>query len=993
MTIRQASITIQLIATSFVLHFSSLYAAEIDTPKPLDDRLKVELFASEPDVVTVTGLTVDAKGRVLVVESHTHFRPDDYDGPETDRIRLLEDTTGDGKADRVETFFSGTKSTMNVAAHPNGWVYVATRDSVFRIRDRDDDGKSDQHQMLVQLETTSDYPHNGLSGFAFDFSGNVYFGFGENMGQDATLTAGPGHVYFTLGQNFAEDAELIGNDGVRLVSRRGSGGVYRMREDGRELQRMATGFWNPFHLCFDAFGRMFLGDNDPGNRPPCRFLSIVEGGDYGYRRRTLEPFIAINAEVPGTLPMTSSTGESPTGILAYESNLLPAEYRGSILVATWGEHRIDRYQLKRDGAGFTVKTEPMVAGGEHFRPAGIAVAPDGSLYVGDWADRSYPLHGKGRVWHITMKDTQSGNATNRSAKIQMDRLRSADLPTREDAARKLLAAGDTGKSQLAAAMQDDANARVRSIALTALTSAGAITQALADRALADPNEAVREQAARTLPNQWIDLTNIVSNDTAPAVQAAALRRIADAGAETLILKTLGSDDAFLRQAATLALGQSVDTKRLLQLTSHDKAPVRLAAVLLLRGGPNENGPWTKLANSDVDEILTSGIHDPDPQVRFAIVEWIGREELKRFRQPLANALAERATTPQLFEAWLAALAQLDGVMERWTKSSVGDWWAKKAPQRYVSQLLDDSRTSPAVLRQVLLYLPQDHAALTFEKLRSLIQSQDQPLRLEATRVLASNESAEARALLVEIASDNDQPVDLRAEAIMGLNPTASDEFDILMKLVSDVEPAIRHEALRTLRGAQLNDQQRSKLLSLADDAMTIELVQRILDPVKTHSRPDAENLSEWIRLLDGPADAAAGQRVFFHPRGPGCSRCHRIDGRGTAVGPSFVRMNGRLSLTRERLIETILQPSKEIDPGYLPVSILTVDGRIASGIYHKHNGKVRSVIDSNGKVQSFKLEDIEEIFPSKNSIMPDGLATAMTLQEFRDLIAFLSFQQ
>ena len=91
---------------------ASSMAAEVETPKSLDERLAIELFAAEPDVVTVTGLTVDGKGRVLVVESHTHFRPENYQGPATDRIRLLEDTDGDGRADRVETFFSGTTSTM-----------------------------------------------------------------------------------------------------------------------------------------------------------------------------------------------------------------------------------------------------------------------------------------------------------------------------------------------------------------------------------------------------------------------------------------------------------------------------------------------------------------------------------------------------------------------------------------------------------------------------------------------------------------------------------------------------------------------------------------------------------------------------------------------------------------------------------------------------------------------------------------------------------------
>ncbi len=69
-------------------------------PTVHDPRLKIELIAAEPDIVTPAGLAVDASGRVLVVESHTHFRPPDYEGPPADRIRMFEDADGDGRAER-----------------------------------------------------------------------------------------------------------------------------------------------------------------------------------------------------------------------------------------------------------------------------------------------------------------------------------------------------------------------------------------------------------------------------------------------------------------------------------------------------------------------------------------------------------------------------------------------------------------------------------------------------------------------------------------------------------------------------------------------------------------------------------------------------------------------------------------------------------------------------------------------------------------------------
>src|SRR5262245_64893878 len=87
----------------------------VETPAVADDALVVELFAAAPDIVHPIALDFDAKGRLLVVESHTHFAPKDYAGPKTDRIRMLEDTDGDGKADRITTFFEGTRHTMDLA--------------------------------------------------------------------------------------------------------------------------------------------------------------------------------------------------------------------------------------------------------------------------------------------------------------------------------------------------------------------------------------------------------------------------------------------------------------------------------------------------------------------------------------------------------------------------------------------------------------------------------------------------------------------------------------------------------------------------------------------------------------------------------------------------------------------------------------------------------------------------------------------------------------
>src|SRR5262245_37121321 len=96
----------------------SAFGAEITPPAILDDRLQLQLVAAEPDVVTPTGLAVDEQGRVLVIESHTHFRPEGYKGPAHDRILLLDDfDPATGKARKTSVFFEGTTHTMNLAVY------------------------------------------------------------------------------------------------------------------------------------------------------------------------------------------------------------------------------------------------------------------------------------------------------------------------------------------------------------------------------------------------------------------------------------------------------------------------------------------------------------------------------------------------------------------------------------------------------------------------------------------------------------------------------------------------------------------------------------------------------------------------------------------------------------------------------------------------------------------------------------------------------------
>src|SRR6266852_2520776 len=145
-----------LLIFGVVLSARAQDAAGDDVPKVHDPRLIVEPFAAAPDIGHPIGMTFDSRGRLLVIESHTHFRPPNYQGPMNDRIRVLEDTDGDGKADRFTTFFEGTQKTMDIAVHPDGSVYLATRNEILRLRDTKGEGKADEQQRIVFLDTKGD---------------------------------------------------------------------------------------------------------------------------------------------------------------------------------------------------------------------------------------------------------------------------------------------------------------------------------------------------------------------------------------------------------------------------------------------------------------------------------------------------------------------------------------------------------------------------------------------------------------------------------------------------------------------------------------------------------------------------------------------------------------------------------------------------------------------------------------------------------------------
>jgi len=979
------------------------FAAAADAPtRSLDPRVEIRLFAESPQIVTPTGIDVDSRGRVWAIESNTHHRQPSYQGYPSDRVLVFRDDDQDGKADRVDTFADGFVYAMSVAARFGNGVFVVTRSDVFHLTDVNDDGKADSRQVILHLDTRGDYPHNGLAGLAMDGLGYLYVGLGENMGFDY---------------------RLVGSDGRSHAGGGEGGSVFRCRPDGSDLTLWATGFWNPHASCIDAFGRMFTVDNDPDDRPPCRLLDLIPGGDYGYRfrngRRGIHPFTAWDGELPGTLPMVAGTGEAPSGIVAYESDALPEEYCGSLLATSWGDHRIDRFQVHPQGASLTSKAEPIIVGGENFRPVGLALAPDGSLFATDWVSREYHVHGKGRIWRIAPANANKRTVENLSelSRLPVDslrkKLRSARMDVRRIAAQKLAQRDRPFLEAIVA--NEKAPARQRAEATWALARVDGRIPPQSPRRSSLKNPELQllwpdfEHAdARLTDEELLARLRRSSALNAPReLQRLTDRLRKSARNEWAFLeKVVSLDDRFVFAAVIQSLTDLLTPQEFAERLQPERTPsprARLALLLAARQSERK-GP--------VDRVpaVAVGLRDPDLSVRRTAVQWVGEEKIASLRPEVEKQLSVSATTTELFEASLAALEMLDG-RHRVPRDEFSG-------ADYALRLVRDEKASPDVRARALRLVPPNHKGLNASLLRRFATGPSASLRAEAVRTLRETKFSETPEILRRLAGDENSEASLRLDAIAGLAACLQREGDhpdratleLLRRLMVHADRSVQVEALRALRrslklsyvcadvtalAVGLNQQvgttdDRQELAEqLASAFRTAELPLPRAADQRAAQRPPATDINAWVQMGSTGGDAAEGRRVFEHPNGPGCFRCHTVNGRGGKIGPDLSVV--ARSLNREKLAESILRPSKEIAPQFTAWTFVTRQGQAFVGlvIAEDRNGSLR-IGTPEGDVREMKAEDLEERRPQSTSIMPERLVDSMTTGEFRDLIAFLA---
>lgn len=868
-TIRDEDMNAVLIPTLFVFAVTfagSLEAEDRDTElRILRPGVQLTRMAEHPDLATPTGIDVDDRGRIWVVATHTHFRPEEYVGPEHDEILIFSmHETQAGHAQR-QVFYNATDATMDLELGPDGWVYLAERDRILRIRDSDGDEKADVEHNIVVLETEADYPHNGLEGLAWHPDGDLVFG---------------------LGENFAKPWTLTGTDG-RTIRGSGEGGIFRCTPDGRNLRRIAWGFWNPFGICVREDGEIFAAENDPGERPPCRLLHIVEGGDYGYQRsygpEAHHPFVAWNGELRGTLPMIHPSGEAPCGVQPLGRGLL---------VPSWSDHRLDFFSLHRSGASYTADRIALVQGGRYFRPGCIARDERFSgrqrvWYFTDWVDGRYQAHGYGRLW-----------------KLEID----------------------------------------------------------------------LDKAAWTGP---LDPEPLTEN----ARLAQQLRNPETQFDQSSLLTLTRDEDPFLARAALLRLAR----------TSHDwtvddvgswPAADRIRAVLAL-----------KLANAEPDDWVPAFLRDSNTDVQFETLRWIADAQWNDYLPEVESVLNASDINYQCFEAGIAAWNTLTGTPEAGIRN----------PEMLLARVLNED-SSPRLRAYALRLLPtqarsasKDGAppvqtfpeGLTLKVLQQLLALDDPTLSLETMRTLAGN-PAVSQQLLVNAALDQTRTSTMRAEAISGLAAVAGKHVDLLLQLAGEKHRVVREEALRGLRSVPMTIEQSNRLAELYRQyPESADMFQAVLHPGSlTDDRPAVTDTQAWLKAIQSvkaPVDADNGRRIFHHHLAR-CANCHRHSGRGNVVGPDLSHVDRQKD--RVWLLQSLLEPSRDMSPEYQPRTIVLHDGKTFTGIRLRSSTQ-EAMRDANGQNRTFHRDQIESMVESQVSFMPTGLVNSLTDRELRDLIAFL----
>ncbi len=1049
--------------------------------------MKAELYAAEPMLLSPVAISLDEKNRVFVAEVHrlgrgaaenrdnpafkfTFFLDDDLQSQTTadrlkmyekhkakldggmdwytkysDQVRLLEDTTGSGRANKSSVFAAGFNRALDglcagVLAM-NGDVFVTNIPSLWKFKEGADGTAAKREELLT------------------GFGVNVAF-FGHDM---HGLIVGPdGRLYFSIGDR---GFNVTSKEGKQLVGPR-MGGVFRCDFDGKNLELVHRGLRNPQELAFDQFGNLFADDNNCDKGDHARLVYVCDGGDSGWNmayQSIPEPYLVgpwhaermwntYHAGQPAWItPCVGEIGTGPSGFLFTSGTSLADRYKNSFLMCNFtGNGGLESWKLKPQGAGFEMYDyhdflKPIMATDCEF-------GYDGKLYVSDYVGLNWNgSSAGGRIYTVFDQEKINSDVVLGTKKLfeegfnqrrpdELYKLLShADMRVRQRAQFALVEKGHIDELKKAAKVGDNLLARLHGIwGLGQLVKTNAYATAPLISMLFEQEPEVRAQAAKTLGDRGAskaatDLVTLLA-DREPRVQFFAAQALGQLGYKPALealfglAKSNGEADAYLRQAVVTALSRLGDADGVNAKANDPAASVRMAVVLVQRKLSDKRvSQFLKDSDISIRTEAARAVHDLNMEAEYPKLVAVLTDATSASADPLSRRAIHACYRLGGKEQAAAVLgvasdAKYSSLIRSEALTLLKIWGEAANRDRVTGHWRSLAKRDAGFVK-----------ALVQGNVDRLLAKTSGRLQLEAIGLMTTLGVNLDEAEFAKIAVDLKQDVNLRGAALRVLADRKSDRFDLAFnKALLDDSPQLRAEA-RDIAANLAPKQAQPLLLKVLNDnkASAVERQRAIATLAKLKDTeievwanklvagqvPDELRVDVWDVLKTSPntkwqelgkkyednlgrdpikrfaiartgGDAERGKELFMNHTAGQCIRCHAVNGAGGKAGPELAGVVQRNpDKTRDYLLESLVKPSAKIAPGYASITIIKLDGSSVAGLLMKAEKGNYEVKTPDGAIVTIKADDIDKATEPVSG-MPT-MDKALTHREMRDIIEYL----